>query len=294
MRLPSLKHLRTFQIAGRHLSFSQAAHELSITPSAVSHQIRNLEHHLGVPLFLRHTRSLSLTDAGRNYFEFLDEMFGRLEIETQQIWTQFGRRIVRLCVPPFFASEALLPRLTSFQASAPDTDLRVSTQPSAMKVHPAEADLSVLLGTGNWPDLILYPLMARHLVAACAPSMQEQNAPGSLAALSGQTLIVHESRPDAWEQWANKLGIAVPKPRKLLRFDSMTAVVRAAEQGLGIALVSWPLSRAWFDSGALVQLFDEAWETGESFYLAHRQEEANRSEVRDLIDWLIGEFRDDA
>lgn len=292
MRLPSLKYLRTFQIAGRHLSFRAAAEALSITPSAVSHQIRNLESFLGVPLFVRHTRSLSLTDAGRNYFEFLDGMFARLEAETQQLWTQFGRRIVRLCVPPFFSSEALLPRLSSFQESAPDMDIRVSTQPSAMKTHPAEADLSVLLGTDNWPGLITYPLLARRVVAACAPFLCDQQGLRAHANLDGQTLIVHESRPDAWEHWAAMLGIAAPQPRKLIRFDSMAAVVRAAEQGLGIALVSWPLTRAWVESGALVRLFGEELETGEYFFLAHRQEDASRPEVRHLIHWMISEFEE--
>ena len=81
MRLPSLKHLRTFQVAGRHLSFKDAADELAVTASAVSHQVRNLEEFLGIPLFDRLTRSLKFTDAGAEYFEFLDTMFARLESE---------------------------------------------------------------------------------------------------------------------------------------------------------------------------------------------------------------------
>ncbi len=292
MRLPSLRYLRTFQIAGRHLSFKVAAKELSVTPSAVSHQIRNLESFLGMALFVRKTRSLALTEAGRNYFEFLDGMFSRLESETRQLRTQYGRSIIRLCVPPFFASEALLPRLSFFQATSSDTDIRVSTQPSAMKVHPPEADLSILLGTDSWPGLITHRLLARQVVAACAPSLHAEQNLDSYESLNGQTLIVHESRPDAWEDWAIALKIAAPKPRKLIRFDSMSAVVRAAEQGLGIALVSWPLAKAWFDSGVLIRIFDDELETGECFYLAHRQEDSNRPEVRRLIDWLLDEFRE--
>jgi LysR family glycine cleavage system transcriptional activator len=211
MRLPSLKYLRTFQMAGRYLSFKDAAAELSITPSAVSHQIRNLEAFLGIPLFVRKTRALEFTDAGRNYFQFLDELFSRLENETQQLKTQYGRSIVRLCVPPFFASEALLPRMSRYQAAAPDTDIRVSTQPSAMKVHPPEADLSILLGPGNWPDLVTYPLMARRVVTACSPALYASEKLDSYASLNGQTLIVHESRPDAWEEWAAALNIVAPR-----------------------------------------------------------------------------------
>ena len=294
MRLPSLKYLRTFQVVGRHLSFKDAAAVLSITPSAVSHQIRNLECWFGIPLFVRKTRALEFTDAGRNYFQFLDGLFARLESETQQLLNQYGRSIVRLCVPPFFASEALLPRMSRYQAAAPDTDIRVSTQPSAMKIHPAEADLSILLGPANWPDLVTYPLMARRVVVACSPGLQEREKLGTHASLDGQTLIVHESRPDAWENRAAALRIEPPRPRKLIRFDSMSAVVRAAEQGLGIALVSWPLGKAYFKSGALVRVSEEELETGEQFVLAHRPADADRAEVRQVIDWLIQEFREDA
>jgi LysR family glycine cleavage system transcriptional activator len=294
MRLPSLNQLRTFQLAGRQLSFKGAAEELAITPSAVSHQIRKLESFLGIALFVRGTRSLELTDAGRNYFNFLDGMFARLENETQLMLTRYGRSIVRLCVPPFFASEALLPRLSDYQLIAQDTDIRVSTQPSAMKVHPPEADLSVLLGANNWPNLVTYRLMARKVVVACAASLKTAAQLDSYESLNGQTLIVHENRPEAWRNWADWLGIPLLKPRKLIRLDSMSAVVRAAEQGLGIALVSWPLGKACFESGALVRLFEDEMDTGERFYLAHRPEDAGREEVNHLVQWLLREFREDA
>ena len=89
--LPSLKSLRAFQIAGRHLSFKDAADELFLTASAVSHQVKNLEDYLGIELFLRKTRALELTDPGKKYFEFLDGMFTRLEAETHQIRADYGR-----------------------------------------------------------------------------------------------------------------------------------------------------------------------------------------------------------
>ena len=292
MRLPSLKHLKTFQVAGRFLSFKLAADELAVTPSAVSHQVRNLESFLGVPLFERNTRSLTFTDAGRSYFDFLDGMFARLESQTQQLWTQYGREIVRICVPPFFANEALLPRLSTYQRSSADTDIRVITMPSAMKTHPAEADLSILLGNDNWPELKTYRLFPHRVVTACAPSLLIEQKIKHFKNLDGQTLIVHEQRTDSWDRWADALGVPAPKPKKLIRFDSMSAVARAAEQGLGIALVSWPVGSALFKSGTLVRLFDVELETGDDFYLAHRPEDADRHEVRNLNEWIINEFQE--
>jgi DNA-binding transcriptional LysR family regulator len=291
MRLPSLKFLRTFQIAARHLSFKEASIELSLTASAVSHQIKNLESFLGIPLFNRKTRALELTNAGRNYYEFLDRMFAELEVETQQLRMQYERKIIRVCVPPFFASEALLPRLAEYHAISPVTDIRVSTQPSAMKDHPPETDLSVLLGKGHWPQLKTYQLFSRKVVTACSPGLLKKSGVKKFADLNGQVLIVHEMRIDAWERWAETLGIPHPRPGKLIRFDSMSAVVRAAEQGIGFALVSWPLGQHLFDSRSLERVFDVVVDTGEDFFLAHRPADAAQPEVQKITNWLLNNFR---
>ena len=187
MRIPSLKYLRTFQIAGRHLSFKEAADELAITPSAVSQQVKNLEAYIGVPLFERRTRSLEFTDAGRLYFEYLNTMFSRLESETEQLRAQYGRKIVRVSAPPFFASEVLLKRIASFQASSAELDIRVSTQPSRLKTHPALADISILLGKGDWPGLVTYRLFQRCYVVAGAPALLKDASGVQLTGRSERT-----------------------------------------------------------------------------------------------------------
>lgn len=290
-RLPSLRSLRAFQVAGRHLSFKKAAEELFISASAVSHQVKNLEAFLGIELFERKTRALDFTDAGKTYFAFLDQMFSRLEAETYQLRTEFGRRIVRLCVPPFFASEALLPKLSEFNVKHPGTDIRLSTQPSRMKEHASESDLSVLLGQNEWPDLETCRLFSRQLVTACAPSVRAVLPDKGYKSLNGQTLIVHEHRPMAWENWARRLGIKPPRAGNIIRFDSMADVVQGAVQGLGIALVSWPLGTRWFESGQLVRVFPDEVATRDHFFLAHRKGDELRPEVAVLRQWIIDEFR---
>ena len=292
-RMPSLRSLRAFQIAGRHLSFKLAAEELCLTASAISHQVKSLEEYLDLNLFVRKTRALEFTEPGQNYFEFLNGMFARLETETHQLWAQYGRGMIRLCVPPFFANEILLPKLHDFQAIMPDTDIRVGTQHSLVKEHSAETDLSILLGSGDWPDLVTYPLFARRLVVAAAPSLLKDFDSSSFKSLNGQTLIVHENRPHAWRNWANALDIEAPEAGKVLRFDSMSTVVQATAQGLGFAIVSWPLSKNWFESGALQRVFETEWVTDEYFYLAHRPEESERLDIANLIDWIIREFQSD-
>jgi LysR family glycine cleavage system transcriptional activator len=293
-RLPSLKSLRAFQVAGRHLSFKLAAEELNITASAVSHQVKNLEDQLGLDLFLRKTRALELTAAGSKYFEFLDGMFARLESETHQLWAEYGRKMIRLCVPPFFSSEILLPGLDALQALMPDADIRINTPPSGMKDHPAESDLSILLGKNDWPNLITHPLFAGHLVVAAAPALMREFDASSFASLNGQTLIVHENRPEGWANWARSLGIPQPKAGKILRFDSMSSVMQAVAGGLGFAIVYWPLSDKWFRSGAIMRVFETEPIADEHFYLAHRPEETDRPEIVRIIEWFTRQFQHDS
>lgn len=294
MRLPSLKFLHTFQVAARHLSFKDAADELSITASAVSHQIRNLELMLGVRLFRRLTRSLELTSAGQKYFDFLEVWFSRLESETRQLWSEFGRNIIRLTVPPFFASEVFLPRMLTLQADYPDTDIRVTTRSSSVREHPAEADVSILLTNSERPGMLENRLFMRKVVVACSASYLKQNPIKSYADLNGKTLIVHDRRAEEWKDWASRIGIDAPVAGRLLRSDSMFAVARAAEQGLGVALVSWPLARDWFSPRALQQLFGEEYESDEYFYLAVRDEDTERPEVAKICSWIKSEFKDNA
>lgn len=291
-RLPSLRYLRTFQVAGRHLSFKDAADELAVTASAVSHQVRNLEEFLGIPLFHRLTRSLAFTEAGEAYFQFLDTMFERLESETQQLKSQYGRAIIRLCVPPFFLSEAMLPRLHASEMTSQLIDIRVTTQSSAETDHRPDSDLSILLGDPMRKSLATHRLFPRFVVVACSPRYLDMNPIETYDDLNGKTLLVHDKNEDSWEIWAKQVGVRMPVPGKLIRSDSMSAIARAAQQGLGIGLVSWPLGRHWFGDDSLVRVFDEEVATGNYFYVAMRAEDAARQEVRELCDWVTTEFKD--
>src|SRR3984885_12440979 len=120
MHTPSLRFLKTFHIAAKLGSFKAAAAELCVTASAVSHQIKALEQQVGVALFDRGPRSLRLNVAGATYLENIDALFSRLESVTEQLKLRFSRTVVRLQVPPFFASELLVPRLSSFGAMHED------------------------------------------------------------------------------------------------------------------------------------------------------------------------------
>jgi LysR family glycine cleavage system transcriptional activator len=291
MNLPSLKFLKTFQMAAKLQSFKAAAKELFVTPSAVSHQIKALEEQLGVPLFERGVRKLTLTDAGTQYLEHIDDMVAKLESVTERLRVRYGRSIIRLNVPPFFANELLLPRLATFSRAREGTDIRIETTFPTLKTHSPEADLSIVVGTGPWEGLTAHELFAQSFIAACAPEYLLENPIEKYADLNGKTLLQHEERRDAWERWALGLGISPIKPNRLIRLDNMSAVVLAAEQGVGVALVPFRLSANRFVAGGLVKLFEAELTTNESYVLLHRAEEHARQELQEFTQWILSEFR---
>lgn len=293
MRTPSLKAIKTFQIAARHSSFAVAADELCITPSAVSHQIKTLETQLGLPLFSRSARALALTDAGARYLEQIDDLFARLDAVTEQLRARFGRNSVRLHVPAYFASEMLLPRLSEFSKTQPGIDLRIETQHARGRAHSAEADISVVVGSGPWGSgLVAHPLFAQHLVPAASPELLAEKPVRDYADLNSHTLLVHEARRDDWDRWASIVGLKSLNPSQIVRIDSMTAATRAAEKKLGIALLPSGLSRRKFAQGRLTRVFDDELETEENYTLLVRAEDENRADIRALCAWLVDACRE--
>jgi LysR family glycine cleavage system transcriptional activator len=290
MNLPSYKFLKTFQVVAKRLSFKAAAKELFITPSAVSHQITGLEDQLGVALFKRGVRSITLTEAGIRYLKQVNDIVARLESATEQLRVSYGRSIIRLNVPPFFANELLLPRIASCAPLPMGTDIRIETAFAVPRSHPPEADLSIVVGTGPWEGFVAHELFAQSFIAACSPAFRLANRIDTYADLNGKTLLQHEDRTDAWERWARSAGIKPIRPARLIRLDNMSAVVLAAEQGAGVALVPSRLCGDRFAEGGLVQLFDAELTTNESYFLIYRPEDRAREDLREFTQWIVQEF----
>jgi LysR family glycine cleavage system transcriptional activator len=291
MRTPSLKAIKTFQVAAKHSSFAVAADELCITPSAVSHQIKTLETQLGMPLFSRGARALALTDAGARYLEQIDDLFMRLDAVTEQLRARFGRSSVRLHVPAYFASEMLLPRLSEFAKLHDGIDLRIDTSGGHGRQHVAEADISVVVGSGPWNGLVAHPLFAQSMVPACSPELLAEKPVKRYEDLNAHTLLVHEARRDDWDRWATAVGMKELRPAQIVRIDSMSAATRAAEKKIGVALLPAELSRRKFAQGRLVRVFDEELVTEENYTLLVRADDENRDDIRALCAWLVESCR---
>lgn len=289
----SLRGLRTFTVAARHQNFRAAADELFVTASAVSHQIKSLEDELGISLFARNSGGLDLTASGQALFEQVAPLIRQLDEVTASFAARAQRYTLRISVQPFFASELFVPRLARFTARHPEIDIHVDTSDESPEKHPATADVSIRLFRSAPTDLqsdVLFPL---RLVAACSPELKRTitgKGKGNKKTIQPFPIVVHASRVSDWQTWADSSGVAMPEPASTVHLNSMTAVVRAAEKGLGVALVPMPLCEGRFAAGQLVSLYDADVATGDCYRLVYAGDSANSKAVLALRDWVLQEF----
>ncbi len=291
MRSPaSLRGLRTFCTAARNESFSAAAEELFITPSAVSRQIKRLEEELGQQLFDRNARELRLTGTGQSLYADVNPLVEQLDAIVATYRKGRLRSMVRLSVQPFFASEFFVPRLGEFTSANPDVDIRVSASDESAETLPADADLSIRLFRAppqGFESRLLFPL---RLVPAGSRDMAKALRVRERRIVSEFPLIVHESYPKAWSQWSETAGIELPADSKVTRLDSMIAVVRAVEQGIGAALVPIPIADQWFRQETIHRLFDEELVADVSYFLVWQAGRGDRDPlegVARLRGWIL-------
>jgi LysR family glycine cleavage system transcriptional activator len=296
IRTPPLRLLRAFCLAARHSSFKAAADRLSLTPSAVSHQVKELEEQLGVSLFERRTRSVLLTPVGRQLLDDLEPALLALGTAIERTRNASGaRRQLRVVMPPFFASELFAPRLPDFHARHGGIDIQVDTQDPRPGQHSGFTDISIVLArqppdTGDVEAVRLMPL--RLVAAASRKVADSMGGKRNARAFDGQTLIMHRNfRSDVWDLWLNQVGLDLRRISNVVEFDNMVAVARAAERGGGIALVPAVVCQPWFERGALVRLEGFDLQGNDAYYLVARRDDFERSEVRALVDWSIEQFQ---
>ena len=288
----SLRGLRTFCVAARYESFRTASEELFITSSAVSHQIKSLEEELGQQLFERGSRELKLTDVGRSLYEEVSPLINELDTIAAGYRSGVASSSVRVSVQPFFGSEFFVPRLSEFTAEHPEIDIQVGTSDESTEKHPSDADLSIRLfrsAPSNMPSHLLFPL---RMVPAASPDFKKNMVVKKKKIVSDFPMIVHETHPKAWSQWADAAGIELPENGKVIRLDSTIAVLRAAQRGIGAALVPVPMGNLWLKEGSVVRLFNKEFVADVSYYLVCKDDRAADKSVLLLRDWILENFAD--
>ena len=288
----SLRGLRTFCVAAEYESFRETADKLFITASAVSHQIKNLEEELGQKLFERTSRSLILTDAGRSLLGDIKPLITRLDEVAARHRVAATRSTLSISVQPFFASEVFIPRLPEFARAHPDIDIKVDTSDESAEKHPATADVSIRVfrsAPDGFASDRLFPL---RLVPVASPELCGRITVTETSISGDVPLLVHDSRPTAWRQWSQSSGMEVPQGTSIIRLDSMIAIARAAERGLGAALMPVQLSDAWFESGSLVPLSGHELLTRDAYYFVCRNSDADNETIQTLRRWVLQRFDD--
>jgi LysR family glycine cleavage system transcriptional activator len=286
----SLRGLRTFCVAAEHETFRETAEKLFITASAVSHQIKNLESELGQKLFERTSRSLTLTAAGISLLKDIKPLISRLDEVAARHRKTTMRATLSISVQPFFASELFIPGLPAFTRDHPDIDIKVDTSDESAEKHPATADVSIRVfrsAPEGYSSDRLFPL---RLIPAASPDVLGELVVDETSISGDVPLLVHDNRPKAWRQWEKSSGLMVPRDASIIRLDSMIAIARAAERGLGAALVPVQLSDAWFDSGSLVRLSDHELLTSDAYYFVCRHADVDKETIRTLRRWVLQNF----
>ncbi|MFC4727270.1 LysR substrate-binding domain-containing protein [Coralloluteibacterium thermophilus] len=284
-RLPPLAALRAFEAAARHLSFRCAAEELSVTPTAISHQIRLLERLLGLPLFERHVRRVSLTPAGAQLLPVLRDGFDAFERAIAGLSPQSRRSAVTVTATAFFTARRLIPALGDFQARHPGFELRLHASDEPVDLRRGVADVAVRYGGGPYPDLVSEPLFRERFGVVCSPALGIR-APADLV---GATLIHAEWRrralqPD-WSRWCARAGAAGVDTTAGLRFTDESHAIQAAIAGHGVAIASLTLVRDELARGVLVHPFGPVLD-GEEYRFLTTPENLACEDVQAVRAWL--------
>ncbi len=284
-----IRGLRSFCIAARCLSFKHAAEQLHISASAVSHQIRQLETQLDKQLFRRHTRAIELTAEGKAFHQALWPLIEQLEKTISDFTISKDASPITIRLPEFFASEIFVPKLPEWSEQNPSINLQLETVNKSNDAANT-ADLSIVLASSKPSDAVIYDLFPISYVPACSPTLYKKLKPLGTRALFKVPLILHQSRPWAWHHWAEASKIEEFEPSRIVQVDSMFSVARAAQQGLGIALIPLPNSQSWFDEGAVLPLFHQSLHTKDSYYLIQHDWRAPRHDLNLFVQWILSTF----
>ncbi|MFT7128932.1 MAG: LysR family glycine cleavage system transcriptional activator [Gammaproteobacteria bacterium] len=283
------RNLRTFCITAELLSFKHTADQLCLTASAISHQIKELESFYDVKLFVRGTRVIYLTPEGKTLYDDIKLHFCAIDKATTSLKTQKTRSTLFVQMPEFFASELFLPRIAEFSESNKDIDLHLDTLASGEKISP-NADIGIILTSRSVDGQSSRHIFPIHYVPACSPELYNQLAPIDFDNFMPDRILLHKARPLAWKMWAQNAGLKTIPTSQIMLLASMFSLVKAAEEGLGIALIPMPLSQSRFDKGTLVPLFKNVLQTQDYYNVISQPNDSNERASRALWQWIIQTF----
>jgi LysR family transcriptional regulator, glycine cleavage system transcriptional activator len=289
-RLPSLNGLRAFEAAARHLSFTNAAAELNVTQTAISHQIRRLEQELGISLFVRQNRALALTPEARDYLPGVRAAFNDLRLATERLQRRDNDHVLTVSTLASLAAKWLLPRLSAFQEAHPGIDVRITTSTALVDFKGGDVDAAIRYGRGHWPGLRADWLTADQLFPVCSPALLTGNKPLRCPEDLAHHVLLHTSAAydDDWRLWLTAAGLPanISKPPGLT-FDLILMTVQAAIDGYGVAIGRTTYVEGDIAKGRLVVPFRITLPADAGFYLVSPEAGAEKPKLAAFRQWLL-------
>jgi LysR family glycine cleavage system transcriptional activator len=292
-KLPPLNALRSFEAAARLSSFTRAADELAVTPGAVSRQIKNIEQFLGLDLFERTAREVTLTASGRQYLDMATGMFSQLHSATEHLRERGRQRPLHIWSSMTFSMRWLVPRLAKYYASNEGMEVFLTTSLKPVDFRSGDIDLAIRYGTGEWEGSISHLLVRTDLLPVCSPQFVAKHKITTLEDLARTTLLHSVIRLDDWRNYLGAAKIDDVDPYRGMRFESSALAYQAAEQGLGVALGQRALVQDDLTSGRLVAPLDFSIPSRGGFYMIYPKDTERWKEIYAFRDWIMSEAETD-
>lgn len=275
--------MRSFEAAARHLSFKQAAEELYVTPTAISHQVKALETQLGCRLFERRVRQVELTRQGQELYVTLRRAFADIDACIERIRGMGAREVVTLGLGPIIGARWLAPRLGDFWERHGDIDLRLHHTAFPLMHNVNQFDLAIAWGDGHWPSLEVQPFTRIEVTPVMSPQLQLPANPAELLRYP----LVHQRDRHGWRQWLEAAGVETPEASFGTIVDDANLVLQTALNGQGVVLGVLPFVEEDIREGRLVRPFDLVIDPGHAYYLIYHRQQLEKPAVRAVRDWLL-------
>ena len=289
--LPPLTALRAFEAAGRLMSFTRAAEELAVTQAAISHQVKSLETYLGVKLFNRLPRQLSLTPDGASLLDAISQSFDKMSEAVAAVRARPEARKTQLTLrsPPSFAAKWLAPKLKSFRRLNPGIDLRIRHSNELASFQNDEIDVAVTYGDGNWPGVVATPVLSLDFFPICSPSYLKNEAPLDDPDNLRHYNLLHDATLDNWAAWLTLAGATMVDATRGTILDDTNVLIQAAIDRQGVALGSSVFVVDHLQSGALLKPFETVLEPALAYHVVCPQAHLAKGPVAAFRDWILAE-----
>lgn len=288
--MPSIQEMTAFEAAGRHGSFTRAADELSLTQSAISKQVRQMEDTLGVVLFERTRGRVVLTVAGRALLPSAGKLLQDYATATHSVMALAGGGMtLRLGVLPTFAARWLIPRLPGFLSRQPDVTVSLVTEPEPFDLAARSVDAAIHFGKPSWPQAECIYLCDEAVMAVASPGYAKRHALVRPSDLARATLLQQSSRPALWRDWFAACGFEHPHPLRGPLFDQFAMTGEAAKAGLGVALVPSFLVERELEDGSLIGIAAPLFAGSGAYHVVVPAGRRHEPTVAAFVDWLVAE-----